>query len=98
MRDAPCQASSTAFVAAARMSPMRSSESSLVTNGGGQHGVDVFLAVGVGEHRAVAADPHTTGPRNGRIVLRMNQRREIAREKIVQSSLIVCSKISVPAL
>jgi hypothetical protein len=39
--------------------------------------VDVFLAIGVHQHRAVAADPHTTGALNRRIVLWMNQRCEI---------------------
>ena len=45
----------------------------------------------VGEHRAVAADPHTTGPLNGRIVLRMNQRCEVAGQQIVQHCAVIVS-------
>ena len=45
----------------------------------------------VGDHRAVAADPHTTGPLNGRIVLRMNQRREVTRKQIVQHCAVIVS-------
>ena len=53
--------------------------------------VDIFLAVGVYEHRAVATDPHATGPLNGRIVLRMNQRREITGKQIVQHCAVIVS-------
>ena len=54
--------------------------------------VDVLLAVGIDEHRAVAADPHTAGSLNGGIVLRMNQRRQVAGEQIVQSAVIVSTR------
>jgi hypothetical protein len=67
---------------------MRSSTSSGVTEDDVPEtgkAVDVLLAIGIHEHRAVAADPHTAGPVNGGIVQRMDERRQIAGEQVLQS-------------
>jgi len=53
--------------------------------------IDIFLAVGVDEHGAVATHPHATGALNGRIVLRMNQRREVTGKQIVQHCAVIVS-------
>ena len=51
--------------------------------------VDVFLPVGILEHRAVAADPHAAGPVHSGIVQRVDERGEIAGEQVLQSGVIV---------
>jgi hypothetical protein len=45
------------------------------------------VTVNVDEHRAVAAHPHAAGSMNSGIVLGVDQRSEITREKFVQSGL-----------
>jgi hypothetical protein len=52
--------------------------------------VDVFLAVGIHEHRAVATHPDTAGSVNSGIVLRMDERGQVAGDEVVQSEVIVC--------
>ena len=51
--------------------------------------VDVLLAVGIDENRAVPADPDAAGSLNGGIVLWMDERGEIAGEEVLQSGVIV---------
>jgi hypothetical protein len=45
--------------------------------------IDVLVPVSVNQHRTAAPNPHATASMDGGIVLRVNQRREVAREKVV---------------
>jgi hypothetical protein len=46
--------------------------------------IDVLVTVSVNEHRAAAANPHVAGSMNGGIVLRVDQRGEVAREEFLR--------------
>lgn len=52
--------------------------------------VDVLLAIGIHKHRTSATHPHTTGAMNGGMVLRMDDRGQVAKDEVVQRKVIVC--------